>query len=94
MVISTDPPGNAALSSNELLELPLLGPHKGFPAGTGGEEPTCNGGDVGSIPGLGRCPGGGNGNLLQYSCQENSTDRGAWQAIVRGATKSWTRLSD
>ena len=50
-------------------------------------------GDVGSIPGLGRSPGEGNGNLLQYSCLENSMDRGAWRATVHGAAKSRT-LSD
>ena len=49
--------------------------------------------DADSIPGLGRSPGVGNGNLLQYSCQENSMDRGAWQAIVYGVTKSQTQLS-
>ena len=50
--------------------------------------------DVGSIPGLGRYPGGGNGNPLQYSCLENPMDRGAWRATVHGVTKSWTGLSD
>ena len=45
-------------------------------------------GDVGLIPGLGRSPGVGNGNPLQYSCLENSMDRGAWWAIVDGVTKS------
>ena len=45
-------------------------------------------GDMGSIPGLGRSPGGGNGNRLQYSCLENSMDRGAWWAAVHGITKS------
>jgi len=44
-------------------------------------------GDLGSIPGLGRSPGGGNGNLLQYSCLENRMDRGAWQATVCGVLK-------
>ena len=43
--------------------------------------------EVGSIPGLGRFPGEGNGDLLQYSCLENSTDRGAWRAIVHGITE-------
>ena len=43
-----------------------------------------------SIPGLGRSSGVGNGNTLQYSCQENSMDRGAWWAIVHGVAKSWT----
>ena len=49
--------------------------------------------DKGSIPGLGRSPGGGNGNLLQCSCLENSMDRGAWRATVHGIVKSWTQLS-
>ena len=48
--------------------------------------------DVGSIPGLGRSTGGGHGNPLQYSCLENSIDRGAWWAIVHGVTESWTQL--
>ena len=50
--------------------------------------------DLGSISGLGRSPGEGNGNPLQYFCLENPTDRGAWQAIARGVAKSWTGLSD
>ena len=54
----------------------------------------CNAGDPGSIPGLGRSPGEGNGNALQYSCLENPMDRGAWQATVHRVTKSWTRLSN
>ena len=57
-----------------------------------GKEPTCNVGDLGSIPGLGRSPEEGNGILNQYSCLENSKDRGAWRATVRGIAKSWTRL--
>ena len=54
----------------------------------------CNAGDLGSIPGLGRSPGEGNGNPLQYSCLENPMDRGAWRATVHGVANSWTRLSD
>ena len=53
-------------------------------------NPPANAGDVreaGSIPALGRSPGGGNGNALQYSCLENSMDRGAWWAVVRGGHK-------
>ena len=50
--------------------------------------------DMGSIPGLGRSPGGGHGNLLQYSCLENPMDRGAWRATVHGVAKSQIRLSD
>ena len=49
-------------------------------------------GDIGSIPGSGRSPGGGNGNPLQYYCQENPMDRGAWWAT--GVTKSQTQLSN
>ena len=45
--------------------------------------------DVGLIPGSGRAPGEGNGNPLQYSCLENSMDRGAWWAIIPGISKSW-----
>ena len=54
----------------------------------------CNAGDLGSIPGLGRSPGEGNGNPLQYSCLENPMDRGAWWATVHGVAKSQTQLSD
>ena len=49
----------------------------GFPGGSDGRESACSAGDLGSIPGSERSPGGGNGNLLQYSCLENSLDRGA-----------------
>ena len=55
-----------------------------------GRESACNAGDLGSVPGLGRSSGEGNGNQLQYSCLENSMDKGAWQAIVHGVTKSQT----
>ena len=54
----------------------------------------ANAGDLGSIPGSGRSPGGGHGNPLQYSCLENPMDRGAWWATIDGAAKSQTRLSD
>ena len=64
----------------------------GFPDGSDGKESACNAGDPGLIPGLGRSPGEGNGNPLQYSCLENPMDRGAWQAIVHGVTNSQTRL--
>ena len=60
---------------------------------TGGSEDkasACNAGDPGSIPGLGRSPGEGNGNPLQYSCLENSIDRGAWQSTVHGVANSQT----
>ena len=54
----------------------------------------ANAGDVGLIPGLGRSPGEGNGNPLQYSCWDNLMNRGAWQGTVNGVAKSWIRLSD
>ena len=50
----------------------------GFPGGSDDKESSCNAGDLGLIPGSGRSPGEGNGNPLQYSCLENSMDRGAW----------------
>ena len=53
-----------------------------------------NAGNPGSIPGSGRSPGEGHGNLLQYFCLENSKDRGDWWVIVHGVTKSRTRLSN
>jgi len=52
-----------------------------------GKEFTCNAGDLGLIPGLGRSPGGRHGNPLQYSCLENSVDRGAWWATVHGSQR-------
>ena len=54
----------------------------------------ANAGDMGSVPGLGRSPGGGNGNSLQYSCLKNPTDRGTWRTTVHGVTKSLTWLWD
>ena len=57
------------------------------------KNPPANVGDAGSIPGLGRSPGGGKENLLLYSYQENPMDRGAWWTKVHGVTKSRTRLS-
>ena len=59
----------------------------GFPGGLDGKESTCNAGDLGSIPGLGRSPGGGHGNPLQYSCLENLMDREAWWAAVQQGDK-------
>ena len=59
------------------------------------KNPPANAGDpkdAGSIPGLGRSPGGGHGNPLQYSCLENPMDGGAWWATVHRVTKSWTQL--
>ena len=65
-----------------------------FPGGSDGKASAHNVGDPGSVPGLGRFPGKGNGNPLQCSCLENHMGRGAWQATVHGVKKSWTRLSD
>ena len=61
----------------------------GFPGGSNGKESGCNAGDLGSIPGLGRSPGEGEGYPLQYSGLENSMDY-----IVHGVTNSWTQLND
>ena len=58
-----------------------------FPYSSVGKESACNTGDLGSIPGLGRSPGEGNGNPLQDSCLENPMDRGAWWATVHGVTR-------
>ena len=66
----------------------------GFPGGSEVKASACNAGDLGSIPGLGRSPGEGNGTPLQYSCLENPMDEGAWWATVHWVTKSQTRLSD
>ena len=62
--------------------------------GSDGEASAYNVGDPGSIPGLGRSPGEGNGNPLQYSCLENPMDGGAWEATVLGVAKSQTGLSN
>ena len=62
---------------------------KSFPSGLAGKESTCNVGDLGSMPGLGRSPGEGKGYPVQYSGLENSMD-----CIIHGVTKSQTRLSD
>ena len=66
----------------------------GFPGGSDSQEFTCNAEDLGSVPGLGRSPGGGHSNPLQYSCLENPMDRGARQAKVHSVAKSQTGLRD
>ena len=67
---------------------------QGFPGGSEVKASAWDAGDPGSIPGLGRSPGEGNGNPLQYSCLENPMEGGAWQATVHGVAKTRTRLSD
>ena len=66
----------------------------GFPGGSEVKASACDAGDPGSIPGLGRSPGEGNGNPLQYSCLENPMDGGVWRATVNGVAKSQIQLSD
>ena len=61
-----------------------------FPGGSDSKASVYNAGDLGSIPGLGRSPGEGNGNPFQYSCLENPMDRGSWQATVHGVSESDT----
>ena len=72
----------------------------GLPRWPSSKESACNpgvAGDTGSIPGLRTSPGGGHGNLLQYSCLENPMDRGAWQAIIHKVSQSvrhdWSELA-
>ena len=67
---------------------------RGFPGGSDCEESTCNATDLGSIPGSGRSPGQKNVYPLQYSCLDNSMDRGAWQETLHGVTKGRTQLSN
>ena len=66
----------------------------GFPSSSGGKESAYNAGDLGSIPGLGRSPGGGKATHSRILAWRIPMDRGAWWAIVHGVTKSQTRLSD
>ena len=64
--------------------------HNFFPGGSDGKESACSAGDLGLIPRLGRSPGEGTGNPLQYCCLEDPMDSEAWRATVHGVTKSWT----
>ena len=66
----------------------------GFPCDSADKESTCNAGDLGLIPGLGRSPGGGHGNPLQCSYLENPMDRGAWWTTLHVVAESQTQLSD
>ena len=65
----------------------------GFPLSSVGKESAYKAGDLGLSPGLGRSPGEGNGNPLQYSCLENPRDRGAWRATVHGITRVGQNLA-
>ena len=65
-----------------------------FPGGLDGKEYTCNAGDLGLIPRLGRSPGEGNGYPLQYYCLKNPMDRGTWWATAHGVAQRHTWLSD
>ena len=67
---------------------------KGFPGGSDSKDSAFNAGDLGLLPGSGTSPGERNGNQLQYSCLEKSTDRGVWWGTVRGAAKSRSWLSE
>ena len=78
---------NSRTRLSDWTELNLTFPG-GFPSGSESKESACSAGDLNSIPWLGRSPGKGNGNPLQYSCLENPMDRGAWQATAHGVAKS------
>ena len=88
------------LSSNCMIKVHFRHLEVGEGTSQGGRvvnNPPANAGntrDTGSVPGSGRFPGEGNGNPLQYSCLENSMDRGVWWPTVHGVAKSWTQLSD
>ena len=84
-------PAISLLSWFSLIKLQMI-INYGFPGGSDGKESACSIGDSGSIPGLGRSPGEGNGSPPQDSCLENSMDRGAWRATIHGAAKSPTWL--
>ena len=89
------PWGHEELGKTEQLSLSLSSPNEwGFPGGSDGKESECNARDMGSIPGSRRSHGERNGYPFQYSCLENSVDRGAWRATVHGVAKSQARLSD
>ena len=87
--------GNDNPLQNSCLETPMDGEACLLQSmvGSDGKSSAYNVGDLGSIPGLGRSPGEGNGNPLQYSCLENPMDREAWLVTVHRVAKSWTQLS-
>ena len=96
-VLTTRPPGKSlsvffAHISGFTFDLSPFDRDLGFLGSSAGKESGCNAGDLGSIPGLGRSPGEENSYLLQYSCWDNSMDRGAWQATVHGGRKESVAL--
>ena len=82
--------GRGVRGCSYLLQLNQCLPHN--PCGSDGKESACNARDPGSLPGLGRSPGEGNGYPLQYSCLENPMDIGAWWATLHGFTKNRTHF--
>ena len=86
-MVSTEVKTQSRKIARDRLPTPVF---MGFPGGSDGKESTCNVRDLGSIPGLGRSPGEGHGNPLQYCYLENSMNRGAWWATVREVVKSLT----
>ena len=82
------------LMHESLMHESLMQESQGSPGGSEIKASACNAGNLGSIPGLGRSPGEGNGNALQYSCLDNPMHRGPWWATVHGVARSQTRLSD
>ena len=83
------------LYGEDLLYLAAFVLYLGLPGGASGKEYADNAGDtgnVGSIPGSEKSPGGGHGSPLHYSCLENPMDRGAWQAIIHRIAKGQTQL--
>ena len=90
----TEEPGGLQSTGSQRVGHNWVTSLSGFPGGSDCKASVFNAGDLGLIPGLGRCPGEGNGSLLQYSCLENPMDGGAWKATVHGVAKSWTWLND
>ena len=86
------PRGNTKFPKMPILLLKQNKISLGFPSGSVVKNLPANAGDTGSIPGSGRSPGEGNGNLLQYACLGNPMNSRAWWAVVPGVTQSWTHL--
>ena len=91
-LVESSPWGQEESDTTERLHFTLV--PLGFPCSSAGKESACSAGDPGLIPGLGRSPGEGNGNPLQYPCLEKLMDRGGWWAAVHGVAKSRARLRD